>query len=417
MITLSFPIQLDLEDILFIQELQKSQSAMIRSAYNLARTDTTEKEIRIELNRRFYRKSKLDSWFIQSAVKSGMGSAKADKELGVKSRIFGGRNNFIRRCKNLIDKEQFREIRLLPVYLIGESPKEGNRKFDFYEDKIIFKPWNGKKLELFLPKLKKNWSKKYRQMVALATNRQLPITVSLTPTTINLSFNIIEQSRSNPIENRYAGIDMNPNYIGISVWQSGMLVSTKMFDLKDLTGKHASDNKLEHETIEIGHSICKWLRHLRVDKLFIEDLSFKPGDKKIGKNFNRLVINQWKRSTIVSTLEKYFTLYKINAAYTSTIGNICHRNLPDPVAASAEIARRGFALVVSKNKQFYPPLPSFKYLSDLWKETEVPDISDWKELHSWIIKNMKLRYRVPIPDRDSGLFRSFSSEHSFVRVL
>lgn len=424
MITLKLPIKLNDEDKKFIHELQEFQSPMIRSAYKLASREIPEIEVRGEIRERFI-ESKLDSWFQQSAVKAGSWMYKADVEIGKlknedKSpikRVFGGKLNFIRRCKDLISNAEWKEARLLPIYSIGESDRLGNRKFNLEFDKIEFKPWHNKKVFIQLPKMRKNWKSLWETAVKLAKEKKIPITISLDTKFVYLSFDDSKvkeeiKNKIKPIKNRFAGIDLNPNYIGISVFDKEVLIETKLFSLKELTGKHTSASKLEHETREIGHSIGQWLRHLRVDKLFIESLSFKQGDKKLGKNFNRLTQNQWKRASFEAVLSKYFKLYKINAAYTSTIGNILNQELPDPIASSTEIAKRGYRIVILKNKQFYPKLPDMGYLKDLWKESDIPLVTTWPELHSWV-KNSKLKYRVPIP----SVFRTFSSPTSYVGVL
>jgi hypothetical protein len=417
MITYKLPIQLTDDEKKMILEFQRIQSSMIRSAYKQAEYGCAEISIRQEIRDRF--KDQLDSWFQQSAVKCGIGMFKSDHETGRSGRIFGGKGNLIRRAKGLISNEEWKQKRLLPLYLVGEAPTKGNRKFEFREDHVVFKPYNGCKIKINLPSMRKNWSKIWKQLLIMTSEKQIPITVSLTIDSISFSFDDTKVKQEikkipKPIKNRYAGIDMNPNYIGISVFNGTELIETKLFSLKSLTGKNASASKLEHETREIGHAIGKWLQHLRVDKLFIEKLKFKQGDKRIGKNFNRLTQNQWKKITLRSILAKYFKLYEINAAYSSTIGNTLHPELPDPIAASTEIAQRGYRLVILKNKQFYPKLPAIKYLEDLWKETKIPLVNNWKELHSWV-KNSKLKYRVPVPDE--SVFRIFQSPASLVGVL
>ena len=120
-------------------------------------------------------------------------------------------------------------------------------------------------------------------------------------------------------------------------------------------------------------------------------------------------------SSLIASISKYFPkLYEINAAYTSTIGNVLHPNLPDPVAASTAVAKRGYELVIKKSKKFYPDLPTLKELEDRWKETEFPVYTSWKELHDFI-KNSGLKYRVPIPEKEG--FRIFQSRLSKVGVL
>ena len=206
---------------------------------------------------------------------------------------------------------------------------------------------------------------------------------------------------------------MNPNFIGVTIFDGQKLISNKLFDLSLLTGKNINENKLQHETRQIAVELAKYLQYFQVDKVFVEELNFKMGDKNKGRNYNRLTFNQWKRSTFLSSLSKFFTPIPLNACYTSTIGNTLYPSLPDPLAASAEIAQRGFRLLIAKNKKFYPELPTMKYLQDLWKEAEIPVCSCWKELHSWL-KNAKVKYRVPIPLE--WVSRTFQSLNSNVRI-
>ena len=419
MITINWPIELKEQDSDFIKELQREQSPMIRSAYAQARLGLAEISVRAELRERF-KQSPLDSWFIQSAVKSGMGMADADRKLEIDNRIFGGKKNFKKRCEGKITSEEWKELRLLPLYSIGEAIPKGNRKFDFHSDKIIFKPYKGVKIEIPIPSLKKNWRKLYDNLVLLTNQKSIPVTVSLTSKGIALSFDEQKVSDSyknfkKPIETRYAGIDLNPNFIGISVFDGNRIVATKLYKLSELTGKISSDKKLECETFEIANDLGRWLKHLQVNYVFIEELSFAKGDSGLGKNFNRLTKNKWKREKFLDCLGKYFKLIKINAAYTSTIGNVLHPELPDAVAASTEVAQRGYRIVVQKLKQqFYPPLPEHKDIADRWKETDIPLVNDWKELHNFL-KKAGLRYRVPHPPDES--FRIFKSEKSSVYIV
>ncbi len=403
--TLKLPVQIT--DKNFILEYQRIQSSMIRTVYSNAELG------QLEL-RKLLKNRGLDSWFQQSAIKSGMGMKEADNTLNVETRIFGGKNNFIKRSKGLITNQEWKSLRLLPIYSIGEAPKNGNRKFEFYDNKIIFKPHKGKKIEIFLPKLHKNWQNKYQQLIMLIKLKKIPVTVLLTTDYISLSFDLPSETKyKNSIETRYAGIDMNPNYIGVSIWQSNILIDKKLFSLKQLTGKNTSSNKLDHETKEIGHSIGKWLKEQQVKYLFVEELNFKQGNKGFSKHFNRLTINQWKRNILEQTLSKYYKSFKVNAAYSSFIGNLVYNDLPDPIAASGEIARRGYEVIIVKNKQFYPEMISLKYLRNRWKEIEIPEVISWKELYSWF-KNSKMMYRVPIPMIG---FKKFKCKQSKITCL
>ena len=390
---------------------------MIRSAYKQASYGLAEISVRSELRNRF-KTNILDSWFLQSSVKFGIGQFKADKELGVDKRIFGGKKNLGRRNNGLISNEEWKELRLLPLYIIGEAPQKGNRKFEFFHEKIVFKPRNGEKHDLFLPKLRNNYNKVYSQLLRLAEEKSIAITITLSNDFICLSYDeqkLRETRYRTPLKSRYAGIDLNPNYIGVSVFDgNSRLVETKLFSLKELTGKHTNQDKLNHETIEIGHAIGKWLSHLQVNNVFCEELSFNKGDSGLGKNFNRLTKNQWKRERFTATIEKYFKVIYINAAYSSTIGNIMNPTLPDPIAASAEIARRGWEVVINKSKKFYPDLISKRELECRWKDVLFSDFKNWKELHDFVKKIAKVRYRNPLPQGES--FRKFKSDNSCVCV-
>ncbi len=431
MITIKCPFSASTDDLVMIKSLQQIQSPIVRSAYKQAKIKK-QKDIRALLTDRF---ENTDAWLLQSAIISGMAMASADTELKVKTRIFGGKNNLRRRNKDLITNEQWKELRILPLYLVGEANQKGNRKFNFNDDIITFKPNKDTRIPLELPNLRKNYQKLLSAAFILANEKKLPITITMTTENICFSFDeyIVKQylkgksvdkpTKIKPkqekdhssIKHRYAGIDMNPNYIGISIFDADNLIETKMFSFKDLTGKNTSANKLLHETREVGHSIGQWLEYNRVDYVFIEQLNFAPGSQNKGKNLNRLCINQWKRNELKKILVKYFKLYEINAAYTSTIGNIMERELPDPIAASTAIAKRGYRVVLLKNKQFYPALPSRSYVEDLWKETVIPEYKDWIELHDWVVKKSGLKYRVPIPD--IGMFRIYASSSSNIGVI
>lgn len=219
MITIKADIKLTEEDAKFIRELQRQQSAVIRSAYVVSSVFDSEVKIRQHLKDRFYKKPAymmMDSWFIQSALYSGKGSALADSKLGVESRCYGGRKNFSDRASDKISNEDFKIKRLMPLYVIGEAPQSGNRKFNFTSIKEIeFKSHKGKLITITLPKFRKNYSKKLTAAFDLANTNGCPITVSLTANSISFSFEEIRfEHEKKTIQTRYAGIDLNPNYVG-----------------------------------------------------------------------------------------------------------------------------------------------------------------------------------------------------------
>ena len=204
------------------------------------------------------------------------------------------------------------------------------------------------------------------------------------------------------------GIDLNPNFIGFSIKDhSNKIIHTEQIDLKNLTGKNTCPNKLDHETIEIFHYIGRKLKSLNVEYVFLEDLNFKNGNKGLGKWFNRLTINQWNRNLPYDILSKHFKnkIFKVNAAYSSTIGN-CLYDYSDPVNASLEIGRRGFEVIILKKKNvkgvssFYPEFDLSMMREEIRNQTTHLELNSWKELHTFL-KNSGLRYRVSLDEAKS----------------
>lgn len=401
-----------------LQSYREVQSSVYRQVYKLLESKITEKEIRDVLKTRNLGVF-TDSWFQQSAIYFAKGQYKADTELGVTGRIFGGKANFTRRLKGLISNEEYQKKRLEPLYIIGEASARGNRKVELRKDSILVKFSSKLHFELKLPNLRKKRLKEYLQLVISAQEKKLPVTFNITETYIHISFDeskLIQEKPKKIIKGRHIGIDVNPNYIGISVFNEHRhLLETKLYNLKELTGKNINHGKLKHETIEIGCDIGRLAKHYRVEYVFVEDLSFKQGDKGKGKWFNRLTQNQFLFNELFYTIRKYANVVEVNAAYSSTIGNVVNNTQPDPIAASMEVARRGIeSRVVKSSGKFYPPLVSKEVFQNLWKKDEIPNFETWIEVHQWI-KKTGVKYRVDIPD--ISMFRIFKSGKSKVLVL
>ena len=94
----------------------------------------------------------------------------------------------------------------------------------------------------------------------------------------------------------------------------------------------------------------KWcLNYWKCKKLSIEELNIKSGDKGQGKCFNTLCNNVCDRTLVTNKLTMLSNIYgyelvKVNPAYSSFIGNLVYgdKTTPDMIAASIEIARRGY---------------------------------------------------------------------------
>ena len=73
-------------------------------------------------------------------------------------------------------------------------------------------------------------------------------------------------------DNRILGVDLNPNYIGLSVLEfkndnSYDVIKTFCYDISKLTDKHGNQNKLKHETIEITNKIIGICKHYHIKNI------------------------------------------------------------------------------------------------------------------------------------------------------
>ena len=420
-------LKLKLENEIDILKEQKTFSNIVRLSFNRFQDGLKEKEVREFLKDKF---EGWNSWFVQCGIKIGQQLFQKHKD---KKIIFGGKHNLKQYLKKQISKEQFKEKRLFPINIQGEKLYKGNRLFDFYfdENEIVFKlsRKNHRILKFKTPhkKIKNNLTR----LQELIDNKQITITVSLTKENIYLTFDetkITDCNFKNLKTNRVLGIDMNPNYIGMSVLEfdednNFKVLEKKVFDLSKLTvksGKSSSDkkskylvNKLRFETIQIAHDICNLVDYWKCDKVVIEDLSIRTSDKGHGRFFNRLCNNVWNRNLFINKLKSLsllcnFSLVEVNPCYSSFIGNIMYgnENTPDMVAASIEIARRGYRKF--EKSWFYPNIKDER-IDEPWKQT-LSGFDTWKSAFQEI-KKSKVKYRFLLQDYvQNAVFSKFYSQ-------
>ena len=186
--------------------------------------------------------------------------------------------------------------------------------------------------------------------------KKTPITVRVKSNTIYLTYDekIVEKEKQfkNLFDNRVLGIDLNPNYFGISIIEFNKddqhkVIYKEVIDLNEL--QKQSKNKIHFELYQINHHILKLCKYWHAGKIAVEDLKFKKNNKFWSKDLNRLCKNQFRYSFVKNHLNTLCSTYgveliEVNAAYSSIIGNFVHGsdNCPDMVAASIEIARRSY---------------------------------------------------------------------------
>lgn len=388
-------------------------SSIVRVAFNRFQDGMDEKEVRAYCNERFIR----NSWFIQSAIKEGDTLYKMN---GSKHILFGGKNNLRQYMSGLINKATFKYRRMFPIGIQGEKRCKGNRLFSFDLDnqRLIYKPNKERHVEIkFLP-MRKKISCELAKVQELAQQNKITVSVKLSEKYVWLVYDetLLKCERYSRLQSkRVLGIDMNPNYIGVSVIEFDKndefnVLHKQVFDLSKLTissGKASTDtsskyltNKLKHETIAIAHEISTLTNVWKCKTVAIEDLSIKPSDKKKGTHFNKLCNNKWERTLFVNKLKMLanlhkFNLVEVNPAYSSQVGNIAYgdENTPDMVAASIEIARRAYRKF---DKGWFYPRFNIQFRDEQWKQT-LGSVENWKELFRKI-KETGMKYRFLLRD-------------------
>lgn len=388
-------------------------SSIVRVAFNRFQDGMDEKEVRAYCNARFNH----NSWFIQSAIKEASALYKLN---GEKHILFGGKNNLHQYLKGIIDKDTFKYRRLFPIGIQGEKRCKGNRLFSFDLDnqRLIYKPRKERHVEIsFLP-MKKKIAAELSKVQELTQQNKIAVSIKMSEKYIWFTYDegLIYDARFKKLQSkRIIGIDMNPNYIGLSVIELNkndefQVLHKQVFDLSKLTissGKSSTDssskyitNKLKHETIAIAHEISKLVDVWKCKTVAIEDLSINPKDLKKGKRLNKLCNNKWERRLFVNKMKMLaylhkFDLAEINPAYSSIVGNIAYgdANTPDMVAASIEIARRAYK---KYEKGWFYPRFSIQFRDEQWKQT-LGSVENWKELFRKI-KESKLKYRFQLLD-------------------
>ena len=394
------PIDLDYE--------LRTYNSVVHFAYNRFHDDSSakEKDVRSQVNQLF--KGKLNSWLLQCAIKEGKSIQERNESKKV---IFGGKSLYKRYLRGFICKEEFDKQRQLPISSQGEMLQNGNRMFDFHLDNqsLIFKVSRDKHIDIQLGHIHRNLQKELNKLNELCYDKKATVSIKLNNEYIWITYDeklLCNSVKFNRLkDNRILGLDLNPNYIGLSVIEFDKeddfkVLHKQVFDLKELTDKNISKNKRQYEIIKICHTINNLVNYWKCKKLSIEDLNISSSDKGQGRNFNRLCNNVWDRTLITNKLLMLSNIYgyelvEVNPVYSSFIGNLVYgdETTPDMVAASIEIARRGYK---KYEKNWFYPVFNVDCLDERWKQT-LTGVRNWKDAFLQI-KNSKVKYRVLLND-------------------
>ena len=268
---------------------QSEYSAVFRYAYKRINEGNNQKQIR-KLIKNLYSNT-INSWLTQCAILDAQAQYDSHKSLGISKPIWGTKSNFKKRSIGKLSRDEWKESRLRPMNIQGEAIKKSNRLFDFsrlLDNIIIYKP--NKKTRIEIPvKFSKNQSIQKQYLLSIIGKK--PISVQLKKGQICFSYEQDKLPKTDRLNYRVLGIDMNPNYIGISIIDykdnKEKLVTSRIYKWSDEA--RSNDNKRDHETKEIAHSIIKYANQYKVSTIGIENLTMGSKDNKKGRNFNKVV--------------------------------------------------------------------------------------------------------------------------------
>ena len=452
--TLKIKYKTSEENISLIKEYQREYSNVLHCVYNRAKDNYSETEIKRYL-KTLKNINLLGCWFIRSATKEGVQIILSGQD----NIIFGGKKNFIQRCRGKISREEFLEKRLSKIYSVGEKKEKSNRYFRITQDceSFIFQPNKNTKLELKIDGQYRRYRKLLSKLYILQENKETPITYQLDSEYIYVMFDeakVYKIKERKKIENRVFSIDLNPNYIGWSIvdWKSSSefnvvksgVFSTKLLNDKDfdLKGKGYSPNSKERiylsnkrnfEIFEISKNLINKALYYKCSIFSIEDLSIKSSDKENGKKFNKLCNNLWNRDKLVNNLNKRCNIFdikfiEVKPEYSSFIGNFLFRDLklPDMVLASIEIGRRAYEFynqyitkIKEKRKNIVQPIINDfrdRYEKSLEEFGLSGEFKDLVEIY-YTLKKSKHKYRVSLDDLNLKFFRSFSKTSLILKTI
>lgn len=290
--TISFKIQINDELEKVISQDSMIFSSMLRFSYNRCKEGLTKKEIYAKVNEVFPNVNcHLRSCAQDEAFMNWLSNGKD----ATKKVYFG---KFKRFQRGLISKEEYKESKNSGVFSCGEANQKGNRLFqiDIENNKFIYKRSRKEHFNLIIvEKLGEKRRSLLLKIQNLMQEKKLPITFRLKKDKVHVSYDekVVEKEKQfkNLFSNRVLGIDLNPNYFGISILEFNQndnfkVLHKEVIDLIELQKK--SKNKVHFELYEINHRILRICKTWHVAKIAVEDLKFKKSNKFYSKDLNRL---------------------------------------------------------------------------------------------------------------------------------
>ena len=428
--------------------------------------DKTKKENRVFFGLRKKLAAKQDS--ISRDIT--FGSKKILKRLGYLSNCKGETIEQDDGTEIVVDKElikikkEYDEQRILSVFLIGESNQKGNRFFDFdFSNRTITYKYNKNKHIKIVYRTNRRYQNTLEQLKYFIDNKTIAISVRMDIKKIVLTFDdsilsgnhidevklkkgVAELKKSVPLgddltakikslyrkayldletknlvgrkSNRLLCVDKNPNYIGCTIIdffpdKKFKIIHAWFYDLTQLNKKGTSAEKRKYGICNMWKDVFATFAYYKCGYFVVEKLNipFNEIVNDKSKEANRQIKNIWNRELTDKIITKYINKYainknEINAAYTSTVGNVLHP-YNDPVNAAIALGVRRACQSFQDGffPDYYDNIPhAMNRIAALNKSSKksgdvdgLKNCKSWKELHIYL-KRTGLRYRVSLND-------------------
>jgi hypothetical protein len=329
-----------------------------------------------------------------------------------------------------------------PLFLRGSSHDPcGNRKaeLDIIDNNSVILKFNkDTHVEVKLPQLNKKHLAHLSKLQDLCAENKACFSLEVNNEYIYIIFeeSYIKNPKSHKsIENRILSLDLNPNYIGLSIcdWsgENKNLIYKEIIDiikLSTLKQDSYKKHKRDYETSEVNKRVIELAQHYQCELIVFEKLGIESQDWTRGKCFNRLVNNCWNRTKLIQNLIKRCNIagikyHDVPAAYSSFIGQMQNETEYDSIAASLELSRRAYVFnkaIKEKHKKIRNilfPIFNVSVLPTRWKERALDEgIKSWKELY-YSLKKSKSRYRfLFVREKFKGISFSLNSNKSLVEI-
>jgi len=340
-------------------------------------------------------------------------------------------------------KERFHKKKFnKPLFLRGCcDDSHGNRKaeLDIIDNNSIILKFNrNEHIEVKLPELNKKHKEHLSKLQDLCDENKGCFSLEVNNEYIYIIFEeeyIKTEKKRKFIENRILTLDLNPNYIGLSIcdWSGAgfkKIIHKEIIDISKLSALKQNKykkHKRDYETAEVNRHIINLAQHYRCELIAFEKLDIKAKDHSRGKRFNRLVNNCWNRTKLLQNLIKRSVIAGIRyqgivAMYSSFIGQMTNETEYDSIAASLELSRRAYLFTKAIKEEIKPrnivyPKFNVSILPTPWKKMAVDQsIKSWKGLYL-SLKKSKIRYRFLFAlDKFKGISFSLKSDKSLVMI-